>query len=80
MADDKVNGPNPDQVKTREKHAVAADLADGIDPEYGVRARQEARAAAAKARKSDAESSASSPDQVRSQEPKGRDTSPRAKG
>ena len=69
---------NLELAKAREKHMVAADMADGIDPEIGRQARQSAREQAAKARRTAAESSSSGSstgaeaEEARKSQPQGR--------
>jgi hypothetical protein len=72
---------NLEIAKAREKHAVAADMADGYDPEHGIEARKGARAKAAESRKKAAsESSSDKGEGARTQPPQGRNAGPKAKG
>lgn len=64
---------NLEIAKSREKHAVAADVADGYDPEHGIQARKAARAQAAESRQKASGGS-------KTTEPQGRSTAPKAKG
>lgn len=64
---------NLELMKRNEKMAVALDEADGVDPEIGIKARQQGRAMAAKARmKAAGTSTGSTPQEAQGRAPQGR--------